>query len=67
MRVEAVADQRREDLALERHRPAGRDAVEHLALQHVGAGVDQAAVDRARLGFSRNSRTDPSSPARTRP
>ena len=39
--VQAVAHQRREDLALERHRAARRDrGLDQVALDHVGAGVD---------------------------
>ncbi len=39
-RTVARADQLGEGLALDRHRPAGRDPGEDLALEQIGAGVD---------------------------
>ena len=43
--VEALADERGEDLALDRDRATGGDARQHVRLEHVGAGVDQVGVD----------------------
>ena len=48
--VDAVADELREDVVFERAVLAGRDHLEHIALEHVGAGVD-ARVGRRVLGF----------------
>ncbi len=56
--VEAVADQPRPDLALDRDRAAARAIRSStLALEHVGAGADPAASPApiGSLGFSRNS------------
>ena len=47
--VEAVADQGAENLSLDRDLAAGRDQIEHRALQHVGAGVDLAGHGVASL------------------
>ena len=40
--MQSVADQTREDVALDRDLLPGRDQIEHRALQHVHAGVDLA-------------------------
>ena len=42
---EAVADESRPDLALDRDRLVGRDEVEHAALEDVRAGGDEVRVD----------------------
>ena len=64
----AVGDHRRERLALDRHPPAGRDAVEHRRLEHVGAGVDQVGRRRRpRGGFSMKASTRPSASVGTTP
>ena len=53
--------------SIETLRPGGMRS-STLALEHVGAGGDEVRVDlRRRLGFSRNSLTEPSSSSRTRP
>ena len=49
----AVGDHGRERLPLDRHPPAGRDAVEHRRLEHVGAGVDEVGRRRRRAAASR--------------
>ena len=54
--VEPLADQRREDLALDRDLAVRRDQLEHRALEHVGAGVDLAARRSARARASRGTR-----------
>ena len=46
--VEALADQQRPHLALDRDVAIGRHELEDLALQHVRAGADQVRVDRIR-------------------
>ena len=44
----AVGHHLREGLALDRHPPTGRDAIEHRRLEHICAGVDLVARRRAR-------------------
>ena len=53
---QALADEPREDLALDRDHPARRDQVDHARLQHVGAGVHLVGVDLAPGPASRGTR-----------
>ena len=48
---EALADEPRPDLALDRDVAIGRDEVEHRALEHVGAGRDEVRVDLVGAGL----------------
>ena len=48
---EPLADELRPDLALDRDVAIGRDEVEHLALEHVGAGGDELRVDLVGAGL----------------
>ena len=57
-----AAATQRERVALDRHRPPGGMRVEHLGLEHVGAGVDQVA----RLGARRRLLDEAHAPARRR-
>ena len=47
--VQTLADQLGKDLVLERHRAPGRYPIDHLALEHIGAGVDPVGGGRGRL------------------
>ena len=49
--VEAVADEPREDVALDRGGLLGLEQVEHRALEHVGAGRDVVRVDLVGRGL----------------
>ena len=63
----APGQQAGERLPLDRHRPAGRDVIEHRRLEDVGAGVDPVGGASPGGGFSTKRSTRPPSSVGTTP